>query len=55
MLGLVLQGENLDSSRGWLDPVTTVLERHSLPEGVADEEYRRPCDVIRWLVQIWSL
>ena len=42
MLVQVLQGENLDSDLGWLDPVTTMLERHSLPESVVVEE-----DVVR--------
>jgi hypothetical protein len=47
MLRPVLQGENLDSDHGWLDPATTMLERRSLPEGVAVEEPRRPCGVMR--------
>ena len=54
MLGLILQGENLDCSLGWLDPVTVALECRSLPEGVAVEEPRCPCGVKRLLVRIWS-
>ena len=54
MLRLVLQGENLDSDLGWLDPVTTALERQSLPEGVAVEESRRSWDVMGWLVRTRS-
>ena len=46
MLGLFLQGENLDSDL-WLDPVTAALECRSLPEGVAVEEPRRPRGVMR--------
>ena len=38
MLGLILQGENLDSGLRWLDPVMAALEHHSLPEGVVVEE-----------------
>ena len=38
MLGLFLQGENLDSDLRWLDPVTAVLEHRSLLEGVTVEE-----------------
>ena len=47
MLGLILQGENPDSSLWWLDPTTTAFERCSYPEGVAVEETRRLCDVMR--------
>ena len=54
MLGLVLQGENLDSGLGWLDSVTAAIERHSLLEGVVVEEHRQPCGVMRLLVQIRS-
>jgi hypothetical protein len=39
----------------WLDPATSALKRRHLPEGVAVEESRRPCDVMRWLVRIWPL
>jgi hypothetical protein len=38
MLGLVLHGENLDSSLSWLDPVTATLERRCSDEGVVVEE-----------------
>ena len=55
MLGLILQGESLDSSLGWLDPVTVTLECRFLPEGVVVEEPHRPCGVMRWLVRIRSL
>ena len=54
MLIQVLQGENLDSDFGWLDPVTAALERQSLSEGVAVEESRRLCDVMGCLVRIRS-
>ena len=47
MLGLILQGESLDSSLGCLDPVTATLECRSLPEGVAVEESRRLRGVMR--------
>jgi hypothetical protein len=39
MLGLFLQGENLDSDLEWLDPVTAAIERRSLLEGVACRRY----------------
>lgn len=55
MPGLVLQGENLDSGFWWSDPVMAALDRHSLLEGVAVEESRYPCGVMRWLVRIWLL
>jgi hypothetical protein len=54
MVGLILQGESLDSSLGWLDPVTATLECCSLPEGVAVEDPRRPRGVMRWSVQIYG-
>ena len=38
MLILVLEGGNLESGLGWLDPATVTFERHSLHEGVAAEE-----------------
>ncbi|EMS50079.1 hypothetical protein TRIUR3_06218 [Triticum urartu] len=47
MLGLILQGESLDTSFGLLDPVTVTFECRSLPEGVAVEESRRPRGVMR--------
>ena len=47
MLGLYLQGENLYYVIGWLDPVTATLECLSLSEGVAVEEPRRPCGVMK--------
>ena len=34
MLGLVLQGENLESGLWLLEPVTVMLEHHSNPEGI---------------------
>ena len=46
MLRLILQGENLDSGLR-LDPVTATLECLSLSEGVAVEEPRRPCGVMK--------
>ena len=52
MLGLVFQGENLNSGLEWLDPVTVALERRSLPEGVAVEEPYHSCSVMRWSVRI---
>ena len=55
MLGLILQGENLDCSLGWLDPVTVALECRSFLEGVDVEEPRHPSDVMTWSVQIWLL
>lgn len=39
----------------WLDLATSALKRRHLPEGVAVEESRRSCDVLRWLVRIWPL
>ena len=38
MLGLVLQGENLESGLCWSGPVTATFKRRFLPEGVAVEE-----------------
>lgn len=38
MLGLFLQGENVESVISWLDPVTAALERHSLPESFIVDE-----------------
>ena len=55
MLGLALQGENLESHLWWLDLVTMALEHRFLPEGVVVEEPRYICDVMKWLVRIWSL
>ena len=55
MLGLFLQGENLDSDLEWLDPVTAAIKRRFLPESIAVEESRRSFGVGRWLVWIWSL
>ena len=53
LLGLVFRGENLKSGLGWLDPVTVVLERHSLPGAVtSNKESHRMCGVMRLWVWI---
>ena len=38
MLGLVLQGENLESDLCWSGPMTATFKRRFLPEGIAVEE-----------------
>jgi hypothetical protein len=55
MLRLVFQGENLDTSLAWLDPVMAALKCRSVPEGIVVEEPHHPCGVMRSLVQIWSM
>ena len=47
MLGLVLQGENLETGHEWLDSALEVLEGRSLPKGISVEEHLRSCDVMR--------
>lgn len=51
---MVLQGENIESCLWWMDPVTVAVERCSLPEGLAVEEPRCPCGLMRWLLWIYS-